>query len=52
MKGVMGDGSDNYGGVKGMGEKRGLKFIERYKWIEGLLENVDELRGGEEKKME
>ncbi|WP_313955814.1 5'-3' exonuclease H3TH domain-containing protein [Bacillus pumilus] len=48
----MGDASDNYPGVKGIGEKTALKFIQTYKSIDGLLENVHELTAAQQKKMQ
>ncbi|MBB6452342.1 5'-3' exonuclease [Salirhabdus euzebyi] len=52
MKGLMGDSSDNYPGVKGIGEKTALKLLQEYKTIEGILENLDHLSKGIKKKIE
>ncbi|WP_366203807.1 5'-3' exonuclease [Bacillus safensis] len=52
MKALMGDSSDNYPGVKGIGEKTALKFIQTYQTIDGLLENVHELTAAQQKKMQ
>ncbi|MEK3881819.1 5'-3' exonuclease H3TH domain-containing protein [Paenibacillus sp. PL2-23] len=41
LKGLMGDTSDNYPGVKGIGEKTALKLILEHGSIEGLLANLD-----------
>lgn len=46
VKGLMGDASDNYPGVKGIGEKTALKLIREYETIDGLLENIDDLPKG------
>src|SRR5699024_5687886 len=46
LKGLMGDTSDNYPGVKGIGEKTALKLLKEYETIDGLLENLDELPKG------
>ncbi|WP_164219654.1 5'-3' exonuclease H3TH domain-containing protein [Virgibacillus sp. YIM 98842] len=46
LKGLMGDASDNYPGVKGIGEKTALKLIREYETIDSLLENMDELPKG------
>ncbi|KEP27388.1 MULTISPECIES: 5'-3' exonuclease [Bacillus] len=51
MKALMGDSSDNYPGVKGIGEKTALKFIQTYQTIDRLLENVHELTAAQQKKM-
>ncbi|WP_442601598.1 5'-3' exonuclease [Paenibacillus sp. KN14-4R] len=52
MKGLMGDTSDNYPGVKGIGEKTALKLIQEYATIEGLLENIHLLPKGVRGKIE
>ncbi|MDM5298471.1 5'-3' exonuclease [Bacillus pumilus] len=52
MKALMGDSSDNYPGVKGIGEKTALKFIQTYQTIECLLENIHELTPAQQKKMQ
>lgn len=41
LKGLMGDTSDNYPGVRGIGEKTALKLILEHGSIEGLLANLD-----------
>ncbi|WP_313998190.1 5'-3' exonuclease H3TH domain-containing protein [uncultured Paenibacillus sp.] len=43
LKGLMGDTSDNYPGVKGIGEKTALKLVLEYGSIEGILGNLDGL---------
>ncbi|MGL5346059.1 MAG: DNA polymerase I [Peptostreptococcaceae bacterium] len=45
LKGLMGDKSDNIPGVPGIGEKTGIKLIKEYSNIEGILENVEQLKG-------
>ncbi|RSL33346.1 5'-3' exonuclease [Salibacterium salarium] len=52
MKGLMGDSSDNYPGVKGIGEKTALKLLNEYGTIETLLANMSNLPGGVKKKLE
>ncbi|GLF91469.1 5'-3' exonuclease [Bacillus safensis] len=52
MKALMGDSSDNYPGVKGIGEKTALKFIQTYQTIDGLLENIHQLTAAQQKKMQ
>lgn len=52
MKALMGDTSDNYPGVKGIGEKTALKFIQTYETIDRLLENVHALTVAQQKKMQ
>ncbi|GIP11328.1 5'-3' exonuclease [Paenibacillus macerans] len=43
MKGLTGDTSDNYPGVKGIGEKTALKLLAEYKSIDGILDNLEHL---------
>ncbi|NIK66835.1 MULTISPECIES: 5'-3' exonuclease H3TH domain-containing protein [unclassified Paenibacillus] len=43
MKGLTGDTSDNYPGVKGIGEKTALKLLQEFESIDGILSNLDSL---------
>ncbi len=43
--GLMGDSSDNIPGVPGVGQKKARGLIEQYGTIEGVYENLDEVRG-------
>ncbi|SDP58296.1 5'-3' exonuclease [Halobacillus aidingensis] len=52
LKALMGDTSDNYPGVKGIGEKTALKLLLKYGSIEGILENIEELTKGQRTKIE
>lgn len=52
LKGLMGDTSDNYPGVKGIGEKTAIKLLKQYNSIEGILENIVNLPNGVRKKIE
>lgn len=52
MKGFMGDTSDNYPGVKGIGEKSALKLLLEYETVEGVLDNMDKLPKGIRTKIE
>lgn len=51
VKALMGDASDGYAGVKGIGEKTAMKLIRRFKSIKGVLEHLDMLPDGQEKKI-
>ncbi len=51
VKGLMGDASDNYPGVKGIGEKTAIKLISEYETIENLLVNIDKLSPSLRKKI-
>lgn len=52
VKALMGDTSDNYPGVKGIGEKTAIKLIKEFNSIDGLLENLDKLTNTQRKKIE
>jgi 5'-3' exonuclease len=52
VKALMGDSSDNYPGVKGIGEKTAYKLIIQYKSIDRILENINELTKGQKAKIE
>lgn len=43
--GLMGDSIDNIPGVPGVGEKTAKKLIQQYGSIEGVIENIDQLKG-------
>lgn len=45
MKAIMGDASDNIPGVKGIGEKTALKFIQEYKNLDNIYANIDKIGG-------
>lgn len=52
LKGFMGDASDNYPGVKGVGEKTALKLLTEYGTVEGVIENLHLLPKGVRSKIE
>ncbi|RXJ04129.1 5'-3' exonuclease [Anaerobacillus alkaliphilus] len=52
LKGLMGDTSDNFPGVKGIGEKTAIKLLKEYGSIEGILENLPKLSKGIRTKIE
>ncbi|MGF7046670.1 5'-3' exonuclease [Paenibacillus sp. DS2015] len=43
VKALMGDASDNYPGVRGIGEKTAMKLVQEYGSVEGVLENLNQL---------
>ena len=43
--GLMGDTSDNIPGCPGIGPKTAMKLISTYKSVEGLYENINDLKG-------
>ncbi|KXG09745.1 5'-3' exonuclease [Anoxybacillus rupiensis] len=51
VKALMGDSSDNYPGVRGIGEKTAFKLIQQYGSIEGLVENLEQLTKAQQKKI-
>ncbi|WP_139377105.1 5'-3' exonuclease [Halobacillus hunanensis] len=52
LKALMGDSSDNYPGVRGIGEKTALKLLIQHKTIEGILENIEQLTKAQRAKIE
>ena len=45
LKALMGDSSDNIKGVSGIGEKTALKLLTEYKSLDGIYENIDNIKG-------
>ncbi len=43
--GMMGDAADNIPGLPGVGDKTAKKFIAKYGSMEGLLDNIEDLKG-------
>lgn len=50
--GMWGDAVDNIPGIPGIGEKTAKKFIKLYGGMEGLYENLHELKGKQKEKVE
>ena len=48
----MGDASDNIPGVKGIGAKTALKLLQEYKTLDGIYENIEEIKGKLKEKLE
>lgn len=44
MKGLAGDTSDNIPGVTKIGEKTAIKLLKQYGSVEGVYENIDEMK--------
>lgn len=51
LKSLMGDPSDNIPGVKGIGEKTALKLLQEYGSLDGVYENIDNIKGATQKKL-
>jgi 5'-3' exonuclease len=52
LKGLIGDTSDNYPGVKGIGEKTAVKLLLEYGSIDGIVESLESLPKGVKAKIE
>jgi 5'-3' exonuclease len=52
FKGLTGDSSDNYPGVRGIGEKTALKLLHEFGTIDGILANLDRLPASVRSKIE
>ncbi|MEA3319105.1 MAG: 5'-3' exonuclease H3TH domain-containing protein [Bacillota bacterium] len=52
LKAIMGDSSDNYPGVKGVGEKTATKLLMEYQTVDGILENLSALTKSQRQKFE
>ncbi len=52
LLGLMGDASDNVPGCPGVGEVTAVKLIQQFGSIDNLLENTDQLKGAQKKKVE
>lgn len=44
LKALMGDSSDNIPGVPRVGEKTGTKLLKEYQTLEGVYENIDNMK--------
>ncbi|MBK9488001.1 MAG: DNA polymerase I [Haliscomenobacter sp.] len=52
LLGLMGDAVDNIPGIPGVGEKTAAKLLDRFDTIEGVISNVNELKGKEKERVE
>ncbi|MBW2091812.1 MAG: DNA polymerase I, partial [Deltaproteobacteria bacterium] len=43
-QGLMGDTSDNYSGIPGVGEKTAVKLIQEYKTLENLYQSLEKIK--------
>jgi DNA polymerase-1 len=50
--GLMGDSVDNIPGVPGVGEKTAIQLIEQFDSVEGVLDNVAQLKGKQKERIE
>lgn len=52
LKALAGDASDNIPGVKGIGDKTALKLLTDYGSLEGIYENIENIKGKTREKLE
>ena len=52
LKALMGDSSDNIPGVKGIGEKTALTLLQKYKDLDGVYSNLDDISPKTREKLE
>ncbi len=52
LKALMGDSSDNIPGVKGIGEKTALSLLQKYNSLNGIYENIEDVKGKTKEKLE
>lgn len=52
LKALMGDKSDNISGVPGIGQKKAVKYLKEFGSVEGILENVESLKGKDKENFE
>lgn len=51
LKSLMGDSSDNIPGVAGVGEKTAKDLLAKYKDLDGVYANIDEIKGKLQEKL-
>ena len=51
VKALKGDASDNIPGVAGIGEKTAIDLVSKYKTLDGIYENLDQLKPAQQKKL-
>lgn len=52
VKALMGDSSDNYPGVRGIGEKTALRLVQHFQNVEGIVSNLENLSKAQRMKIE
>ena len=52
LKALMGDPSDNLPGIPGVGEKTGVKLLNQYQSLDGIIEHASEIKGALGQKVE
>ena len=51
LKSLMGDQSDNIPGVKGIGEKTAIKLLQTYSSLDGIYQNIENIKGATKQKL-
>lgn len=51
LKALMGDSSDNIPGVAGIGEKTALSLLSSYTTLQGVYDNISEIKGKTQEKL-
>lgn len=51
-KALVGDPSDNYAGVPGIGPKTAVALLDRFETLDGVYANLEEIKGAARKKLE
>ena len=51
LKALMGDKSDNLPGIQGIGEKKAVKYLQKYETLDGIIEHKDEITGSDGEKI-
>ena len=51
LKSLMGDTSDNIPGVRGIGEKTAIKLLQEYGSLDGVYQNIDNIKGSMHEKL-
>ena len=51
LKSLMGDQSDNIPGVKGIGEKTAIKLLQTYNSLDGVYQNIENIKGATKQKL-
>jgi len=52
LKSLKGDSSDNLPGVPGIGEKTAIQLLQEFKTLDGVYENIDNIKPSVAKKLE
>ena len=51
LKAMMGDKSDNLPGIPGIGEKKAVKYLQKYETLDSIIEHKEEITGSDGEKI-